>query len=170
MKIITGKILSAHGIKGEVKVKPMTDNPHRFRRGNSLYIEKDDAFALITAVREANGGILIVKFKGIDDRNHAERLKSSFLQIEEEDAAPLPEGSYYLFQLQGMTVFEEDGNRLGVIADIIHKITCQGKLLYTFYHGFFPMSREKQNLFPEKEKTLLKIFSLIFDFYMILLK
>ena len=119
MKIFTGKILSAHGIKGEVKVKPMTDNPHRFRRGNSLYIEKDDAFALITAVREANGGILIVKFKGIDDRNHAERLKSSFLQIEEEDAAPLPEGSYYLFQLQGMTVFEEDGNRLGIIAEII---------------------------------------------------
>ncbi|MGN0963157.1 MAG: 16S rRNA processing protein RimM, partial [Clostridia bacterium] len=46
MKVITGKILAAHGIKGEVKVKPLTDNPRRYRRGNSLYLEKEDTFAL----------------------------------------------------------------------------------------------------------------------------
>ena len=119
MKVITGKILAAHGIRGEVKVKPITDNPRRFRRGHSLFLEKEGEFALITSVRETNDDTLIVKFKGVDDRNHAEKLKGSLLQIDEKDVAPLPEGEYYIFQLEGMEVFEQDGTRLGTIVEVI---------------------------------------------------
>lgn len=119
MKVITGKILAAHGIKGEVKVKALTDNPHRFRRGSSLYIEKAEDFALITAVREATNDLLIVKFKGVNDRTQAEKLRGSLLQVEAEDVPPLPEGEYYHFQLLGMEVWEENGDRLGMLSDFV---------------------------------------------------
>ena len=131
MKVITGKILAAHGIKGEVKVKPLTDNPRRYRRGNSLYLEKEDTFVLITSVRDAGDDLLIVKFKGVDDRTRAEKLRGSFLQVEEENVPPLPEGEYYHFQLLGMEVVEEDGTYLGVLSDFVesgsndvYKIDC----------------------------------------------
>lgn len=119
MKITTGKILSAHGIKGEIKVKPETDNPLRFQKGKELYIEKEKRFAVMTAVRGGKDGLLIVSFEGITDRDQAERLKGSLLQIEEEDVMALPDGAYYFFQLSGMEVAEEDGTFLGVISDLI---------------------------------------------------
>lgn len=119
MKVITGKILSAHGIKGEVKVKPLTDNPHRFRRGHTLFVEKTEAELLITAVRDAANGLLIVKFKGLNDRTEAEKLRGSLLLVDAADVPPLPEGEYYHFQLLGMEVFEEDGSRLGVLSDFV---------------------------------------------------
>ena len=131
MKVITGKILAAHGIKGEVKVKPLTDNPRRYRRGNSLYLEKEDTFVLITSVRDAGDDLLIVKFKGVDDRTRAEKLRGSFLQVEEENVPTLPEGEYYHFQLLGMEVVEEDGTYLGLLSDFVesgsndvYKIDC----------------------------------------------
>lgn len=131
MKVITGKIIAAHGIKGEVKVKPLTDNPHRYRRGSSLYLEKEDAFLLVTAVRDGGNGLLIVKLKGVDDRTHAEKLRGSFLEVEEENVPPLAEGEYYHFQLLGMEVFETDGSRLGILSDFVdsgandvYKIDC----------------------------------------------
>lgn len=119
MKITTGIILSAHGIKGEVKVKPETDNPLRFQKGEKLYIEKEKRFAALTAVRSGKDDLLLVSFEGIADRDRAERLKGSLLQIEEEDVLALPDGAYYFFQLSGMEVVEEDGAFLGVISDLI---------------------------------------------------
>lgn len=119
MKITTGAIIAAHGIKGEVCVKPLTDNPARFKKGNRLFIEKDGHFASVTSVKGAKDGILIVGFEGVADRDHAERLKGSRLLIEAEDARPLPEGEYYFFQLQGLEVFEEDGSSLGVISELV---------------------------------------------------
>ncbi|MBR5329461.1 MAG: 16S rRNA processing protein RimM [Firmicutes bacterium] len=119
MKVIVGKILAAHGIKGEVKVKSLSDNPRRYRRGSSIFIEKEGEYALITSVREADNDILIVKFKGVDDRTYAEKLRGSLLQVEEDQVPPLPEGEYYSFQLLGMEVFEDNGNRLGVLSDFV---------------------------------------------------
>ncbi|MBQ1251439.1 MAG: 16S rRNA processing protein RimM [Firmicutes bacterium] len=132
MKVITGKIVSAHGIKGEVKVKPMTDNPRRFRRGNSFYIEGEEGSFLLISARETATDVLIVKFKGVDDRNYAEKLRGALLEVDAEDVPPLPEGEYYHFQLYEMEVFEEDGNRLGILsafvesgANDVYQIDCE---------------------------------------------
>ena len=119
MKIITGKILAAHGIKGEVKVKPITDNPRRYRKGNEIYIEKNAAMATVTAVRAAKDGVLIIKFSGVEDRDDAEKLRGSLLLVEETEVPRLPEGEYYIFQLEGMEVATEDGEVLGTLAEVI---------------------------------------------------
>ncbi|MGI5874874.1 MAG: ribosome maturation factor RimM [Bacillota bacterium] len=117
--IIVGKILSAHGIRGEVKVKPLSDNPRRFRRGDRLWVEKEEAYFTVASAREAKDGVLIVRFRETADRDGAEKLKTSLLLVGEEDAAPLPEGTYYHFQLLGLAVRDEDGADLGVLAEII---------------------------------------------------
>ncbi|MBQ4092665.1 MAG: 16S rRNA processing protein RimM [Firmicutes bacterium] len=119
MKVIVGKILAAHGIKGEVKVKSMSDNPRRYRRGSSVYIEREEEYFLMTSVRDAANDVLIVKFKGVDDRNYAEKLRGSLLQVDADKVPPLPEGEYYHFQLLNMEVFEDNGNRLGVLTDFV---------------------------------------------------
>lgn len=119
MKIITGKIIAAHGIKGEVKVKPITDNPRRYRKGKSVYIEKLDASATVTAVKEAKDDILIIKFSGVDDRDAAEKLRGSLLQVEDTDVPKLPAGEYYFFELEGMTVTTEEGELLGTLEEVI---------------------------------------------------
>ncbi|HMM05319.1 MAG TPA: ribosome maturation factor RimM [Clostridiales bacterium] len=119
MKITTGIILSAHGIKGEVKVKPETDHPGRFKKGNTFYLEKEKRDTTLTSVRDINDGLLILGLSGIDDRDRAERLRGSLLQIEAEDVLPLPPDAYYFFQLKGMEVAEEDGTPLGVIVDLV---------------------------------------------------
>ena len=116
--IIVGKILSAHGIRGEVKVKPLSDNPHRFRRGSKLFIEKKNAFFAVSSARAVKDDLLIVKFAGIEDRNEAELLKASFLEAE-ESSEPLADGVFYYYQLIDMEVFEEDGTFLGTIREII---------------------------------------------------
>ncbi len=117
-QIIVGKILSAHGIRGEVKVKLLSDNPRRFRRGSSLFIEKKNAYFKVSSVRAAKDDLLIVKFAGIDDRSQAELLKASFLQVEEASDPPADD-VFYHYQLIGMEVFEEDGSFLGTIREII---------------------------------------------------
>ena len=132
MKITTGIILSAHGIKGEVKVKPETDHPSRFKKGNVFYLEREKRCAALTSVRGDKDGLLILGLEGIDDRDKAERLKGSLLQIESEDVLPLPPDAYYFFQLKDMEVVEEDGTPLGVIvglvesgANDVYRIDCK---------------------------------------------
>lgn len=119
MKITTGIILSAHGIKGEVKVKPETDHPGRFKKHSVFYLEKEKRYAALTSVKGDQDGVLIIGLAGIDDRDKAERLKGSLLQIEAEDVLPLPPDTYYFFQLKGLEVVEEDGTPLGVIVDLV---------------------------------------------------
>ena len=100
-------------------MKPLTDNPARFEKGNQFYIEKENRFATLKSIRGGKDDFLIALFEGVDSRDQAERLKGSLLLIEEEEAAPLAEGAYYFFQLNGMEVVEEDGAVLGVISDLI---------------------------------------------------
>ena len=119
MKITTGRILSAHGIRGEVSVKPLTDNPARFQKGNQLYIEKAGRYEAITGLRGGKDDLLILSFEGVRDRDQAEKLKGSLLQIEAEEARSLPAGEYYFFQLKGMDVVEEDGTPLGTLVELI---------------------------------------------------
>lgn len=132
MKITTGIILAAHGIKGEVKVKPETDHPDRFKTGNVFYLEKEKPMTKLTSVRGGSDGLLILGLEGIDNRDQAERLKGSLLQIEAADVLPLPPDAYYFFQLKGMAVAEEDGTVLGVLSDLVpsgandvYRIDCE---------------------------------------------
>ncbi|MCX7746520.1 MAG: ribosome maturation factor RimM [Clostridia bacterium] len=115
-----GKIVNTHGIKGEVKVIPLTDDPTRFEDLDTVLIEKNNS---LTKMEIQNvkyfKSFVILKFEGISDMNTAETLKDLFIKIDRKDAVKLPEGSYFVFDILNSEVFEENGNRLGILTDIL---------------------------------------------------
>ena len=118
-KIIVGKILSPHGIKGYLKVEPLSDYPRRFEAGATLWSEVIDAELCVEMV-SVQGEILLVLFEGIADRTAAEKFINSYLYINEEDAAELPEGHYYYYQLVGLAVYEQGtGALIGELDEIM---------------------------------------------------
>lgn len=119
--IDVGKIVGAHGIKGEVKVVSLSSNPARFALGNTVVLADAGERITVSACRRQKDA-LIIKFKEIADRNQAEAVKGSMLQVSQEEVAPLKEGEYYLFQLENLQVVTAEGETLGVVKDI----TSQG--------------------------------------------
>ncbi|MCT4544201.1 MAG: ribosome maturation factor RimM [Vallitalea sp.] len=115
-----GKIVNTHGIRGEVKVIPLTDEPSRFELLEYVYIDtnkKIDKYTIKNIKYFKN--MIIIKFEEIEDMNHAEALKQSIIKIPRELALPLQEDEYYIQDLIGIKVSTEDGKYLGILEDVI---------------------------------------------------
>ena len=115
-KIKIGKIVNIVGLKGEVKVYNYSDSIEIYETIESIYVE--DRLTVIENVR-AQKNMVILKLEGADDRNAAEALRGKELYITEDDLPELPEGQYYVRDLIGMSVTEEDGNLLGHVTDVL---------------------------------------------------
>ena len=115
-KIKIGKIVNTVGLKGEVKVYNYSDSIEIYETIESIYVE--DRLTVIENVR-AQKNMVILKLEGADDRNAAEALRGKELYITEDDLPELPEGQYYMRDLIGMSVTEEDGNLLGHVTDVL---------------------------------------------------
>jgi 16S rRNA processing protein RimM len=121
--IAVGQVVGPHGIRGEVKVEPLTDFPERFRKGAVVYLgsatdAQDVVPAEITAARPHQGRWLVL-FAQIKDRNAAEALRDRYLLIPEADAMPLGEHENYAHDLIGLEVVTNDGEVLGRLAEIL---------------------------------------------------
>lgn len=115
-----GKIVNIQGIKGEVRVIPLTDNPERFKKLDWLYIDKNgikDKYYLEGVKYLKN--LVVLKFKGVDDPEAAEALRGAFLLIDRKDAVKLPENSYFICDLIGLKVADENGKLLGELKDVL---------------------------------------------------
>ena len=115
-RIKVGKIVSAVGIRGEVKVYPYTDYPERFEELEGVYA--GDEWLEIERVRYQKN-VVIVKFAGSDDRNRAESLRDRFLTIDRKDLRQLEEDEYFIFDLIGLEAQDQEGKRLGRVSDVI---------------------------------------------------
>ena len=115
-KIKIGKIVNTVCLKGEVKVYNYSDSIEIYETIESIYVE--DRLTVIENVR-AQKNMVILKLEGADDRNAAEALRGKELYITEDDLPELPEGQYYVRDLIGMSVTEEDGNLLGHVTDVL---------------------------------------------------
>ncbi|MDO4482573.1 MAG: ribosome maturation factor RimM [Bacillota bacterium] len=111
-----GQIVNAVGLKGESKVYPYTDYKERFEELDSLYIE--NKLYNIEKVRYM-GEMAIVKFEGVSDRNAAEALKGKYLYVDRENARELGEDEYFIPDLIGIEVKDEDGGAVGKLSDVI---------------------------------------------------
>ena len=114
-----GQIVNTFGIKGFVKVKPFTDDIHRFDNLKEIYIEKQKKLEkyLIEEVKYHKQMILI-KFKGIDKIEEAELLRNSYLKVDREKEEPLEENTYYIIDLIGIEVYTDKNELLGILEDI----------------------------------------------------
>ena len=111
-----GQIGKTHGLKGEVKVFSLTDTLERFKELKSVYIDGE--------IRKVEGCKLqadraILKIEGIDTIEQAELYRNKYLMVSREDAIELPEGSYYVADLIDCSVFEEGGEELGKVFDVL---------------------------------------------------
>ena len=118
--VTVGRVVAAHGIKGEVKILVTTDFPERFDAGNTVRVktEKEVTERKITASRESKGCI-IAKLSGIDTRNDAEDLRGAEMVITENELGDLGEDRFYLFDLMGMIVTGVDGRDFGTITEVL---------------------------------------------------
>lgn len=119
--LVVGAIVGPHGIRGEVKLRPLTEFPERLRQFKELRLrlpEGDETRYRVRSMRDQQG-VFIVKFEGIDTRNDAETLRGAQVVIDMADAAPLPEGRYYEHQILGLRVVTPDGEELGVVREIM---------------------------------------------------
>jgi len=115
-----GRIVGPHGIRGEVKVMPMTDFPERFQVGAHVYVGKEPnvSAAEIIAVR-SHKGMWLVKLDTTPDRNAAELLRDQFLLISETEAMALSEHENYVHDLIGMSVMTTENEALGRITEVL---------------------------------------------------
>ena len=115
-----GVITTTHGIRGEVKVFPTTDDPGRFKDLKKLFLDTGKELLPL----ELEGvkffkQMVILKFKGIDNINDIEKYRGKDLLIHREDAVALEEGEYFIYDLIGSMVYNEDGKELGTLTEIL---------------------------------------------------
>lgn len=115
-----GVITSTHGIKGEVKVYPTTDDINRFEYLKQVYLDTGKEYKLleIEQVRYFKQ-LVILKFKDIDDINDIEKYKGKDLLISREDAIELGEDEYFICDLIDSEVYTEDGEMLGILTEVL---------------------------------------------------
>jgi 16S rRNA processing protein RimM len=115
-----GVITTTHGIRGEVKVFPTTDDPNRFNDLKQLYL--DTGKELITLEIEGVKffkQLVILKFKGIDNINDIEKYRGKDLLITRDNAVKLEKDEYFIFDLIDSEVITDEGEKLGVLVEIL---------------------------------------------------
>jgi 16S rRNA processing protein RimM len=115
-----GVISSTHGIKGEVKVFPTTDDPNRFKLLKEILLDtgKEHLPLEIEGVKFFKQ-MVILKFRGIDDINDIEKYRGRDLLITRENAVKLEKDEYFIFDLIDSEVITEEGQKLGVLTEIL---------------------------------------------------
>ena len=130
-----GVISSTHGIRGEVKVFPTTDDPARFKKLKNVLLDTGrERLELEVQSVKFFKQFVIVKFRGIDNINDIEKYKGKSLLVPREDAVELGEDEYYIADLMRMEVFTEEG-RFGVLKDVMETGANEVYIIDSDEHG-----------------------------------
>ena len=144
-KAVIGKIAAPHGVRGEVRIVPLTDFPERFENLKSVFLE-DDSKLEVEFVKH-NNKFIIIKFKNINSRNDIEVYNGKLLMLNRSEIPSLPEGEYYNFDIIGLEVIDDKGVKLGKISEI----------LKTGSNDVYVVDAEKQILIPALKKVVKEI-------------
>lgn len=131
-----GVITSTHGIRGEVKVFPTTDDPKRFKKLKQVILDtgKEKRDLEVESVKFFKQ-FVILKFKGIDNINEVERYKRCPLLVTRDHAVPLQEDEYFIADMIGMQVVTEDGAVFGTLKDVIETGANDVYIIESSEHG-----------------------------------
>lgn len=115
-----GVITSTHGIRGEVKVFPTTDDVNRFKKIKKVFLEvgKEYKELKISSVKFFKN-MVIIKFEGLNNINDVERFRQLSLYVTREDAVKCEEGEYFIADLIGLQVVTDTGETLGILKDVL---------------------------------------------------
>ena len=115
-----GLITTTHGVRGEVKVFPTTDDPMRFKKLKQVILDTGkEQIELEVAGARFFKNLVILKFKGIDNINDVEQYRQKSLYVTRENAVPLGENEYFIADLIGLKVVSDEGEELGDLSDVL---------------------------------------------------
>ena len=142
-EIIIGKLGKTRGLKGELKIIPLTDFEGRFDGLTKIFVG-----GKLMKVESVNhiGDEIFIKFEGVDNRESAKTLTNKFLTLPRSQAAPLDEGEFYTFDIIGCEVFADEKN-LGVVTAV----------LKTGSNDVFQVKGDKEILIPALKSVVKKI-------------
>ena len=115
-----GVFANTHGVRGEIKVFPTTDDAQRFKKLKKIYLDtgKEKLELEIASVRFFKN-LVILKFKGIDNINDIEKYKGKDLLVTREQAVPLEEDEYFIYDILGAKVITDDGKEYGELKEVL---------------------------------------------------
>lgn len=115
-----GVITSTHGIRGEVKVFPTTDDNNRFKKLKDCYIEfRNEMIPMKATGCKFFKNMVILKFEGIENINDVEKYKQCKLYVDRKNAVKLQKDEYFITDLLGSSVYKENSEFLGILEEVI---------------------------------------------------
>jgi 16S rRNA processing protein RimM len=121
--VTIGEVTRAHGLRGEVRVIPLTDDPKRFHRLVECVLwdaSRDERETRRISTARRHGEAVVVRFEGCETPEAAAALRGRLIALPRENALPPPEGRFYPWQLEGCRVVTEDGREVGHVTGIEH--------------------------------------------------
>lgn len=148
--IAVGAIVAAHGVKGNLKIKPLTDDPERFKELQLVYVELKDDSVIQLHIKDIkiNDGFILLAFDEVSDRNTAESLRGGLICITKQELLPLSDNEFYQFEVVGYDVKTTNGELLGKVEEILD-LSANDVLVVK--------SREKEFLIPLIREVIKKI-------------
>jgi len=119
--LVVGRIVGTHGLRGEVKILPLTDFPERLGEYRQITLRwrdgKEEAHEIVASRPHKN--VVLAKLKGFQDINQVERLRDAEVWVAGQNLEPLPEGHFYVHEILGMRVVTVAGEEIGPVTEVI---------------------------------------------------
>ena len=142
------QILRPHGVRGEVKVYPLTEDISRFKKLREAFIERNGQYDPVVVGGSKNAaGAVVLRIEGVDTPEQAEKLRGSYLCVDREHAVKLPEGTYFVKDIIGCRVSSSDGAELGFVTDVLE----------TNANDVYVIEGERKLLVPALKKLLASV-------------
>ena len=140
-EVAIGRVGPPHGLKGQVRVEPLTDVPERFARLDKVSLELPDGKRRPAVVESASadGARVLVKLRGVDDRDAARELSGAYILIPREQAVELLEGRYFIDDILGLEVVTASGESLGRVVEVLR---TGANDVYATDRAMIPATRE----------------------------
>lgn len=141
--IEAGRIVNTHGVQGEVKIDIWLDSPQFFKSFKRLVLDNGEELKVLGA--RTHKGFVIARLEGVEDVNAAMRLKGKNVSVRREDAA-LPRGAFFLQDIIGAKVVDEQGSEIGTLQDVME----------TPASNIYVVKGESEHLIPAVPEFILK--------------
>lgn len=151
-----GVITSTHGVRGEVKVFPTTDDVKRFKRLKNVILDtgKEKLPLEIEQVKFFKN-LVILKFKDLDNVDDVQKFRQKDLYVERKDAVRLSKDEYFIADLIDLEVYEEEGRKVGRLTDVI--TTGANDVYVVALEGGFAETEAKEVLLPAIKQCIREV-------------
>jgi 16S rRNA processing protein RimM len=117
--LVIGRVIKPHGVRGEMRVEIITELPERFTWLDTVYLGENDPQPVGVETVRFHKNFVLVKLAGYDSREAAAELRAQLLLVPEDEGIPLEEDEYYLYQLEGLAVYTDEGEHLGRLVEVL---------------------------------------------------